>query len=70
MMVSVSVSDWLLAMASSFVEQVTLFSVVNMPLTSRYAHSVITRDCCCGETAIGQPLISSHMKSKHLTNRL
>lgn len=42
----VSASDWLLMMMSSFTEQLTLFSVVNIPLTSLYAHSAITRDCC------------------------
>ncbi len=42
----VSASDWLLMMVSSLTEQLTLFSVVNIPLTSRYAHSAITRDCC------------------------
>lgn len=42
----VSASDWLLVMTSSFTKQLTLFSVVNIPLTSLYAHSAITRDCC------------------------
>lgn len=41
----VSASDRLLALVSSLMEQLTLFSVVNIPLTSRYAHSAITRDC-------------------------
>lgn len=43
---SVSDSDWLLLTVSSLFKNATLFSMVNMPLTSRYAHSVITRDCC------------------------
>lgn len=32
-------------MKSSLVEEHVLLSVVNMPLTSRYAHKAITRDC-------------------------
>lgn len=42
----VSASEWLLMITSSFTEQLTLFSVVNIPLTSLYAHSAIMRDCC------------------------
>lgn len=33
-------------MRSSLEEQLDLFSVVNIPLTSRYAHRAITRDSC------------------------
>lgn len=42
----VSVSDCLLKLKSSVMAQLTLFSVVNIPLTSLYAHRAITRDCC------------------------
>lgn len=42
----VSASDWLLMLKSSVMAQLTLFSVVNIPLTSLYAHRAITRDCC------------------------
>lgn len=42
----VSASDWLLRLMSSVMAQLTLFSVVNIPLTSLYAHRAITRDCC------------------------
>lgn len=44
----VSASDWLLRLKSSAMAQLTLFSVVNIPLTSLYAHTAITRDCCRG----------------------
>lgn len=46
---TVSVSDWLLMPKSSVMAQLTLFSVVNIPLTSLYAHRAITRDCCWEE---------------------
>lgn len=42
----VSASEWLLMLKSSVMAQLTLFSVVNIPLTSLYAHRAITRDCC------------------------
>lgn len=35
-------------LVSSLTEQLTRFSVVNIPLTSRYAHSATTRDCFTG----------------------
>lgn len=42
----VSASEWLLMIASSLAEQLTLFSMVNIPLMSLYAHSAMMRDCC------------------------
>lgn len=51
----VSASDWLLMLMSSVMEQLTLFSVVNIPLTSLYAHRAITRDCWWKEGPVYLP---------------
>lgn len=62
----VSASDWLLMLMSSMMEQLTLFSVVNIPLTSLYAHRAITRDCWWEEG----PVFSYPLKCSNKAFRL
>ena len=68
---TVSDSDRLRHTTSSRTGQLTvLFSVVNIPLTSRYAHSEITRDCCLGEGGGGEEIKKEREKCEHNHKRI